>query len=138
MMRISIFIISLIFAVCGFAQTANQQSVIAGATVGHTHNPEMFIKSIQGDPKAGVKVYNRFCATCHAQDPVIDMGAPTIGVVKDWKVRMKIGVDGLLKVTENGVNNMPARGGCFECSDKMLKEAILYMLPKSLKKKKTA
>ena len=29
---------------------------------------------------------------------------------------------------------MPARGGCFECSDKQLYLAILAMLPETLKK----
>jgi len=37
-------------------------------------------------------------------------------------------MDTLLKMTIQGVGAMPARGGCFECSDGQLKEAIIYML----------
>ena len=38
-------------------------------------------------------------------------------------------IDGLFKHTDEGFNAMPARGGCFECSDRQLKLAIAAMLP---------
>lgn len=92
------------------------------------HHPEAFIESIQNDPKAGKKVYEQFCAVCHAQNPSIELGAPKMGVKKDWQARMKKGMDGLVTVTIAGLNQMPPRGGCFECSDALLKAAIVYML----------
>ncbi len=93
------------------------------------HHPEEFIKSIQNDPQAGKKIYQQFCSTCHDKNPSIDLGAPLIGVQHDWEPRMKKGIDGLLAVTTVGLNQMPPRGGCFECSDAQLKAAIIYMLP---------
>jgi cytochrome c5 len=93
------------------------------------HHPEAFIASIQHDPKAGQKIYEHFCATCHAADPSIDLGAPRFRNLHDWQGRMQKGVTGLLTVTTVGINQMPPRGGCFECSDRLLKEAIIYMLP---------
>jgi cytochrome c5 len=98
-----------------------------------SHHPEEFIHSIQNDPQAGKKIYQHFCSTCHAKDPAIELGAPKIGVKKDWNSRIKKGLDGLLLVTQSGLNQMPPRGGCFECSDDQLKAAILYMLPPPLK-----
>lgn len=100
------------------------------------HHPEAFIASIQNDPNAGQKVYEQFCSTCHAQDPSIEIGAPHFRVSKDWKKRMDKGLQGLLTVTIAGLNQMPPRGGCFECSDQLLKEAIIYMLPPTKKVKK--
>ncbi len=93
------------------------------------HHPEEFIKSIENDPQAGKKIYDQFCSTCHARDPNIDVGAPRIGVARDWKPRMQKGLDGLLTVAIVGLNQMPPRGGCFECSNAQLKAAIIYMLP---------
>lgn len=98
------------------------------------HHPEQFIQSIQNDPEAGKKIYQQFCSTCHAQKPSINLGAPRIGVMADWQDRMKKGLDGLLNVTTVGINQMPPRGGCFECSDAELKQAIVYMLPVDKKK----
>ncbi len=97
----------------------------------HYHNPEAIIKSIENDPHAGKKIYQNFCSTCHAENPEIPLGAPKIGNEKDWKIWKKMGIDEMLKLTLNGLGTkMPPRGGCFECSDKLLKEAIIYMLPK--------
>lgn len=98
------------------------------------HHPEAFVQSIQQDPEAGKKVYAQFCATCHAKNPSIDIGAPRIGVKKDWEKRMQKGLDGLTTVAIAGLNQMPPRGGCFECSDAQLKAAIVYMLQKTNKK----
>lgn len=97
------------------------------------HHPEEFIQSIRNDPQAGKKIYQQFCSTCHAKDPSIDLKAPKIGVRKDWNMRMKKGREGLLTVTIAGINQMPPRGGCFECSDNQLRAAIVYMLPASKK-----
>jgi cytochrome c5 len=99
------------------------------------HHPEQFIQSIQNDPEAGKKIYQQFCSTCHAKDPSIALGAPRIGIASDWQDRMEKGIDGLLKVTIVGINQMPPRGGCFECSDAELKQAIVYMLPAEKKNK---
>lgn len=99
-----------------------------------SHKPEEFIKSIQGKKNEGEKIYQHFCANCHALKPLIPLGAPRIGVEVDWKNRLKKGINELLKHTDEGINAMPARGGCFECSDEQLVQAVAYMLPKKSKK----
>jgi cytochrome c5 len=43
-------------------------------------------------------------------------------------------MDALFQHTDEGLNAMPSRGGCFECSDKQLMLAIRAMLPETTKK----
>ena len=93
------------------------------------HNPESFVQAVKNDPLAGKKIYDQFCATCHALHPAIEVGAPHKGIKSDWMPRLKKGIDGLLVVTILGINQMPPRGGCFECSDPLLRATILYMIP---------
>ncbi len=92
------------------------------------HSPALFVKQLAGDRDAGRKIFREFCATCHAKTPVIEMDAPRLDDKKAWQLRRKMGVDALLTITVNGAGAMPARGGCFECSDEQLRETIQYML----------
>jgi len=92
------------------------------------HYPALFVKQLEGDPSAGRKIFKEFCAACHDKQPQIDVRAPRIGDQKAWQARRQWGVSTLLKMTINGVGAMPARGGCFECSDEQLQETIQYML----------
>jgi len=92
------------------------------------HYPSLFVDQLKGDKRAGEKIFKEFCAACHDKNPAIDVHAPRIGDVSAWKKRKKLGEDILLMVTIQGVGAMPARGGCFECSDQQLREAIQYML----------
>jgi cytochrome c5 len=93
-----------------------------------SHNPEEFAASLGQDKNAGKAVYNNFCANCHAKNPLIEIGAPILGDNKAWEKRKQQGYDTLLKHLMNGINSMPARGGCFECSDEQIKAALNYIL----------
>lgn len=93
------------------------------------HHPQDFLASVQGKPDAGKQIYQHFCATCHAPDPIINLGAPHLGVKKEWtRYTQSQTVEQMVKIIDAGTGAMPARGGCFECSDADLKAAILYML----------
>ncbi|MDI9819293.1 MULTISPECIES: cytochrome c5 family protein [unclassified Legionella] len=94
-----------------------------------THHPQEFLRSISGSEEEGQQIVQHFCANCHADKPLIPMGAPRIGHKTDWEPRIKAGIENLLKHTSEGLNAMPARGGCFECTDKQLLLAIFAMLP---------
>lgn len=94
-----------------------------------THHPQDFLQSIQGSKEEGKKIYEHFCVNCHALKPLIALGAPAIGVKKEWSDRLKKGMEAIFKNSSEGINAMPARGGCFECSDEQLKLAIEYLLP---------
>lgn len=100
-------------------------------TIQTFHYPALFVKQLKGDPDAGRKIFKEFCAACHDKNPLIDVPAPRIGDKKAWKTRRQFGINTLLKITNNGVGAMPARGGCFECSDEQLRETIQYILNNS-------
>lgn len=95
------------------------------------HYPTTFVKQLKGDPEAGHKIFNQYCVSCHGNPPVIDIEAPRIHDKKAWKTREKMGMQTLMKLTTTGVGAMPARGGCFECSDAQLRETIQYILRES-------
>lgn len=100
-------------------------------TIKISHSPTSFVKQIKGDKDAGRKIFNEFCASCHSSEPVIGVNAPRINDKKRWEAYGKLGMSALLKLTIQGRGAMPARGGCFECSDEQLKEAVVYMLKAS-------
>jgi len=127
------FCLNLLIWLPSFSLAAEQ--VHAPTSLPNSHNPQEFIESLKNDPEAGKKINQQFCSTCHAKEPSIDLGAPRFRVKKDWETRMKKGLDAMLTVTTVGINQMPPRGGCFECSDEQLKSAILYMLPLTHNKK---
>lgn len=104
----------------GHAQPAEQQF----------HHPQQQLARIARSKNPGEQVYQSYCANCHAEKPLISLGAPRIHSKADWQPRLHKGMPDLLKNTAEGINNMPARGGCFECSDKLLTAAVEYMLPK--------
>ncbi len=100
----------------------------------NSHHPQEFLQSIQGSSHEGEQIVEHFCATCHAPDPQIELGAPKMGQKSDWDSRIKQGFAMLFKHTVEGIGPMPARGGCFECSDEQLNLAINSLLPKPLNK----
>lgn len=95
-----------------------------------SHHPQDFLRSVNGSKNEGEQIYNHFCANCHALKPIIPVGAPRIGQEEDWKLRLKQGMNVLFTHTDEGLNAMPPRGGCFECTDEQLMLTITYMLPK--------
>lgn len=102
-----------------------------------SHHPQEFLQSISGSKNEGEQIYAHFCVNCHAPKPLIPVGAPKIGDEDDWKIRLKQGMDVLFKHTDEGLNAMPPRGGCFECTDKQLILAIRFMLPQAVQKTPT-
>ncbi len=96
-----------------------------------SHHPQDFLKKIAGSKTEGMQIVQHYCAMCHSEKPMIQVGAPTIGDATAWSLRMKQGLNTLFKHTNEGLNAMPARGGCFECTDQQLMMAIHALLPKN-------
>ena len=110
-------------------QLKNNNGLVDEAVVRNTyHNPISFVAQIKNDPKAGEKIVHEFCGACHEKIPAIEVGAPRIGIAQEWAPYKKLTKEELLKSTKQGLGAMPARGGCFECSDEQLQQAIDYML----------
>lgn len=78
-------------------------------------------------PDAGQKRYESNCALCHGAGLA---GAPKFGDKAAWAPRVGKGIDNLLKSVVHGLNAMPPRGGCTNCSDEELKMTVQYMLDK--------
>jgi cytochrome c5 len=68
--------------------------------------------------------YNKSCAVCHAAGVA---GAPKVGDAAAWEPRLAKGMDTLLTSVKNGLNAMPPKGMCFDCTDEDYKELIKYM-----------
>jgi glucose/arabinose dehydrogenase/cytochrome c5 len=78
--------------------------------------------------RTGADVYELVCASCHsARAP----GAPQLGDSAAWTQRLAKGRAALLGSTINGLNGMPERGLCEDCSDDELAAAVNHMLIES-------
>ena len=92
------------------------------------HYPLTFVMQLKNDPHAGQKIFAEYCSVCHSPNPEIPVHAPRIGYKQDWLKFKKMSVDDLFKLATIGYGAMPARGGCFECTDQQLKQAMQYIL----------
>lgn len=75
-------------------------------------------------PRSGEEVYNRYCAACHSSGV---MGAPKKDAAADWSPRLANGFDSVLANAINGINMMPPKGTCSDCSDEELTNTINFM-----------
>ena len=79
--------------------------------------------------ETGPKVYNKYCAGCHANG---GNGAPIFGDKAAWETRIKIGLVQLDQNAINGVNSMPPMGNCPTCSQDEIRATVKYMVDHSL------
>ncbi|MGH8353774.1 MAG: c-type cytochrome [Pseudomonas sp.] len=77
-----------------------------------------------GAARSGDEIVTKHCTACHGSGL---LGAPKIGDGAAWKARATNGIDGLLKHAISGLNAMPPKGTCGDCSDDELKAAIEKM-----------
>lgn len=87
--------------------------------------------SADGSPAAaagrsGDEVYSKYCTVCHGTGL---LEAPKTGDTAVWQARAdaKGGLDGLLQSAISGINAMPPKGTCTDCSDEELMSAIQSM-----------
>lgn len=98
----------------------------------HTfHHPNKLINHIKTSKNPAKVIYKQFCANCHSNPPLIPLNAPIFRHSSDWTERLKQSRSLMFKNVNEGINAMPPRGGCFECSDELLQQTIEFMLPKS-------
>lgn len=70
-------------------------------------------------------LYKTKCAVCHISGAA---GAPKTGNAAQWAPRLKKGKDVLLSSVVNGLNGMPPKGLCMDCSDAEFTALIDYMI----------
>ena len=78
--------------------------------------------------RSGKDVFQASCFACHGTGAA---GAPKVGDAAAWGPRAAKGIDGLMNSALNGLNAMPPRGTCGNCSDDDLKAAVEYMVENS-------
>ena len=69
--------------------------------------------------------YQQSCFACHASGAA---GAPILGDMEAWDSRMEKGMDAVMNNVINGVNAMPAKGMCMDCSEADLRAIVDYMI----------
>jgi len=81
-----------------------------------------------GGARTGEEIVAAKCAGCHNAGV---LGAPKTGT-GEWAARLNDkGLDMLVTNAINGINSMPPRGTCGDCSDDEIKSAIEEMIAKS-------
>lgn len=92
--------------------------------------PETSPSSASPTPDAsGQAIYEQHCSICHRDGLA---GAPKFRVAADWQPRLdKKNLDELIGSAIKGLNAMPMKGTCTECSEEDFKNVIQYMLPQS-------
>lgn len=68
--------------------------------------------------------YNKSCAVCHNSGVA---GAAKTGDAAAWAPKLEKGMDALIASVKNGLNAMPPKGMCFDCSDEDYAALITYM-----------
>jgi cytochrome c5 len=97
--------------VCLEGQACGQATAIAVTAVGGARSAE--------------SIYTSGCAACH--DAGI-AGAPRMGDKAAWETRQAKGYEMLVNNAYNGINGMPAKGLCADCTKEEIGIAVQYML----------
>ena len=69
-------------------------------------------------------VFDAYCANCHISGV---LGAPRLRNEQDWAPRIAKGEEALYQSVLNGLNAMPPRGACPDCTDDELRSVIPLM-----------
>jgi cytochrome c5 len=69
--------------------------------------------------------YQMSCFACHGTGAA---GAPKLDDKAAWETRMAKGMDAVMVNVMNGINAMPPKGLCFDCSDSDLFALVEYMV----------
>jgi len=73
----------------------------------------------------GQTIYKTACFACHDAGVA---GAPKLGDAAAWAPRIAKGNDALYSSLQNGLNAMPPKGTCMNCSDDELQAVLDYMI----------
>ncbi len=79
-----------------------------------------------GGARSTDDIIAKHCNACHGAGV---LGAPKIGDTAAWKERAdhQGGLDGILAAAISGINAMPPKGTCADCSEDELRDAIKKM-----------
>ena len=81
------------------------------------------------EKKPGQEIYEQYCQVCHQ---VGVAGAPKFRLAADWKKRLaEKKLEGITMSAIKGLNAMPPKGTCMQCSKEDIKAAVEYMVPQT-------
>jgi len=79
------------------------------------------------EPRSGEVLWSTVCMGCHDTGM---MDAPLAGS-SEFKERLaKKGMDKLVETAIKGINDMPPKGSCTDCSEGEIRAAIKFMIEK--------
>ena len=78
----------------------------------------------------GFDVEAKYMVSCFACHSTGAAGAPKVGegFAAEWEPRMEKGMDAVVANAINGLNTMPPKGLCFDCTDEDLRALVEYMV----------
>ena len=81
----------------------------------------------------GFNAEQKYMASCFACHSTGAAGAPKVGegMAAEWEPRLEKGIETVVANAINGINTMPAKGLCFDCTDDDLKAIVDYMIENS-------
>jgi cytochrome c5 len=85
-------------------------------------------ESATAEPMTAEQTYQSKCLGCHGTGAA---GAPKLGDAAAWAPRIAQGMDSLVTNATNGLNAMPPKGLCMECSADDLRAVVEYMVENS-------
>ena len=71
-----------------------------------------------------VAIYQRSCISCHLSGAA---GAPKSHDAAAWAPKLAKGMDTMIANINNGLNAMPPKGLCFDCTDEQYQSLIEFM-----------
>ena len=81
--------------------------------------------SVSVQARDTAEIYAKTCTVCHETGAA---NAPKRGDAAAWKPRLEKGNDVLMASINNGLNAMPPKGMCFDCTADEYKALITYMV----------
>ena len=114
-----------------FAGSSSAATVIAAPAASVVQAPEpaaaeRVVEVVAAESAFDVAAkYQMTCFACHSTGAA---GAPVTGDSEAWAERMDKGMEAVMANAINGVNAMPAKGMCMDCSDDNLVSLVEYML----------
>ncbi len=80
----------------------------------------------------GKKIYERYCKVCHETGKGPIPNAPKIDDTEKWKLLKNLGIDQLNQYAWHGLDGMPIRGTCTDCTYDEIKQTVQYMLKEAI------
>ncbi len=125
---ISVVVAGLLIAVGVIASTIEERVAPVGSVCKKGDECAAAVVVAASGPRAGDAVYNSKCSACHASGA---LGAPIVGDAAAWAPRIEQGLETLTSHAWNGINKMPAKGQCGDCSEEEIAAAVQYMVDNS-------